>query len=372
MTGRARGVQLAEATAAAGRHPGRPDAMLQDVASRLRRAVDFDGSTWFGLDPATLLPTWPVHIDGVEASACRSYWEREFHVPDVALFRDLAEAREPVGRLVDATHGLPRRSTRFVEYVQPQGYGDAMRAVFRSGPMVWGAVELLRGEGEAPFDARDAAVLQSVAGHVGEALRAHQLLSDAVGAAASDAPGLIVFDLDYNVVSANANAEAWLRVIPAGPGPGDLPLAVFSVAGTARAIQEGMQSGAARVRLRSTGGRWLVVHGMVLTDAGGRMTGTAVVLEYAQSAELAPIIVRAYGLSPREQQITRLIARGRSTGAIAEELHLSVYTVRDHVKAVFEKIGVRSRGELVALLFAEHYEAGLGGPGPSVDVLPGT
>jgi hypothetical protein len=30
--------------------------------------------------------------------------------------------------------------------------------------------------------------------------------------------------------------------------------------------------------------------------------------------------------------------------------------VRDHIKAVFGKVGVTSRGELVAKLFAEHYE----------------
>jgi hypothetical protein len=31
------------------------------------------------------------------------------------------------------------------------------------------------------------------------------------------------------------------------------------------------------------------------------------------------------------------------------------YTVRDYVKTIFEKVGVSSRGELVAKLFAEHY-----------------
>ncbi|HWD46022.1 MAG TPA: LuxR family transcriptional regulator, partial [Actinomycetota bacterium] len=35
---------------------------------------------------------------------------------------------------------------------------------------------------------------------------------------------------------------------------------------------------------------------------------------------------------------------------------LSAHTVRDHVKAVFAKVGVSSRGELVARLFADHYE----------------
>ena len=58
--------------------------------------------------------------------------------------------------------------------------------------------------------------------------------------------------------------------------------------------------------------------------------------------------------SPREQQITELIARG-SHGGDRRRLYLSAHTVRDYVKAIFEKAGVSSRGELVARLFAEHY-----------------
>ena len=63
----------------------------------------------------------------------------------------------------------------------------------------------------------------------------------------------------------------------------------------------------------------------------------------------------AYELTSREQEITQLIARGFATGAIASRLHLSPHTVRDYVKAVLDKVGVSSRGELVAKLFAEHY-----------------
>ena len=53
--------------------------------------------------------------------------------------------------------------------------------------------------------------------------------------------------------------------------------------------------------------------------------------------------------------MTRRIARGMGTSEIAGELFLSPHTVRDHVKAIFEKVGVRSRGELVATVFADHY-----------------
>ena len=49
------------------------------------------------------------------------------------------------------------------------------------------------------------------------------------------------------------------------------------------------------------------------------------------------------------------MARGLGTADIADELYLSPHTVRDHIKTIFEKVGVTSRGELVATLFAEHY-----------------
>jgi DNA-binding NarL/FixJ family response regulator len=98
-----------------------------------------------------------------------------------------------------------------------------------------------------------------------------------------------------------------------------------------------------------------VCHASCLRDADGEFGETALVIEPAQASEIAPIIVEAYELSPREQEIARLISVGMGTAEIASGLHLSTHTVRDYVKAIFEKVGVSSRGELVAKVFAEHY-----------------
>ena len=83
------------------------------------------------------------------------------------------------------------------------------------------------------------------------------------------------------------------------------------------------------------------------------------VIEPAKASEIAPLIVDAYELTPREVDVTRALARGLTTTEIARELYLSRYTVQDHLKSVYEKTGVSSRGELVAKMFADHYHDGL-------------
>ena len=82
----------------------------------------------------------------------------------------------------------------------------------------------------------------------------------------------------------------------------------------------------------------------------------AVIFEEARPSEIAPLIVDAYGLTKREGEITKLVLRGLSTAEVSGELHITPNTVRDHFKAIFDKVGVRSRRELVGQVFAQHYQ----------------
>jgi DNA-binding NarL/FixJ family response regulator len=111
--------------------------------------------------------------------------------------------------------------------------------------------------------------------------------------------------------------------------------------------------------VRTRSGVWLLIHASCLHSADGTGADVAVVIEPAKASEVATLIVVAYELTPREVDVTRALARGLSTSEIARELHLSRYTVQDHLKAVYEKTGVSSRGELVAKMFADHYHDGL-------------
>jgi DNA-binding NarL/FixJ family response regulator len=102
-------------------------------------------------------------------------------------------------------------------------------------------------------------------------------------------------------------------------------------------------------------GRWLLVHALPMCGQPGVQGSIAVIIEPAKASEIAPIILRAYELSPREQQISCLLGHGPTTTEIAQRLYLSPHTVRDYIKSIFDKVGVSSRGELVARIFADHY-----------------
>ena len=78
-------------------------------------------------------------------------------------------------------------------------------------------------------------------------------------------------------------------------------------------------------------------------------------LEPTRPHELAPLIADAYELTSRERAVTQLVAQGLPTDAIAGCLYISRWTVQDHLKAIFEKVGARSRGELIARIFFDHH-----------------
>jgi DNA-binding NarL/FixJ family response regulator len=80
-----------------------------------------------------------------------------------------------------------------------------------------------------------------------------------------------------------------------------------------------------------------------------------VVIEPSRTPEIAALLLQAYGLSPRELEIAQMLLAGFSVPHIARLLVLSPYTARDHVKSIFEKIGVKSRQELVAAVYFRHY-----------------
>ncbi|WP_032796782.1 helix-turn-helix domain-containing protein, partial [Streptomyces sp. HCCB10043] len=69
----------------------------------------------------------------------------------------------------------------------------------------------------------------------------------------------------------------------------------------------------------------------------------------AEEEDPAIAAVASFGLTPREQDVHRLVAAGHTNRKIAEELFISPKTASVHVSNILAKLGVSSRGEAAAL-----------------------
>lgn len=325
-----------------------------DAADRaLAGLIEFDSSCWLSLDPATLLPT--SHFTRqIDTDHLLELAANEFLEDDVNKFADLARAARPVGILSEATGGDLRRSPRFVRVLRPHGYGDGdeLRATFLDGEVVWGCVALHRRRGR--FDDREAGIVADVGRYIGEGIRRAILVTALTVGNGSDSPGLILLRGDDSVESMTPAARRWLGDLfdPTGDSSA-LPLIVVSVADKARRAVTGQADEVAGVRVPRRTGGWLLMHASLLNGEPDGHVG--VMIHPVRQPEISALIVEAYGLSKREREVTRLVLAGLSTQEIADNLHVSAYTVQDHLKAIFAKVGVRSRRELVAQVFLQHY-----------------
>ncbi|XVU28864.1 helix-turn-helix transcriptional regulator [Actinoplanes sp. CA-054009] len=225
------------------------------------------------------------------------------------------------------------------EPFRPAGPADELRATLPGITGAWGALTLLRESGHPRFSAAEVRFVESVAAELGDGLRRSMLLVDD-HVDEDTGPGFVSLNPDDTVQAADVQGDHWLGEL------GDPPLAVWAAAARARRGDEPAEG-----RVRTPAGQWLVVRGSLLSD--GRV---AVLIETAGPTRLAPLIAEAYGLSARERLVTELVARGRSTNEIAARLHLSAYTIQDHLKSIFAKCDVASRGDLVARVFFHNYE----------------
>ena len=334
-------------------HRGLDLGMFFEAAGRaLDGIVPFDSSCWLSLDPGTGLPT--SHFSREFGSDhLMELAANEFLEDDVNKFGDLARATRPVGILSQATDGNQRLSARFVRVLEPQGFGsgDELRAVFREGEVVWGCAAFHRRHGT--FDDREAGLVSEVGGYIAEGIRRAILTTAVAVDLEPDPPGLIILRGDDSVESLTPAAERWLReLFDSTTDSAAVPLTVTSVAHQARRGGSGQSEDVASARLPRRTGGWLRIDASLLDDSGrGRV---AVILHPARDPEVAALIVAVYRLSTRERDVARLVLQGLSTQEMAGALHVSPYTVQDHLKSIFAKVGVRSRRELVAQLFLQH------------------
>jgi DNA-binding CsgD family transcriptional regulator len=313
---------------------------------------------WFTLDPASLLVT-SHHDHGMIGELPPEWLAHEYYEDDFHSLADVARSARGISTLHEATGGDPSRSRGWREHVEPYGAEQELLVALRARTgEAWGMLGLYREPGQPEFDPDELEFLRAMAPHLAEGARRGLLVGEASEPDRPDAPGLVVLDPDWSVESLTPGVERWLCELPDGDweAQGKLPPAVLAVAGRALRTAENRDAPGevALARVLSSEGRWIVLHGASLVADGARRA--AVIIEPAHPARISPLLMSAYGLTDREQDVTRLVLRGDSTAQIAGELCVSAHTVQQHLKSVFEKTGVRSRRELVGKVFFAHYE----------------
>ena len=333
-------------------HSGLPVEKLRiEVLARLSRLVPADAVWWAAADPATLLFT-DAYRAALPADTTAYFVENEFLHDDFNKWSELARDRDGVRSLSRATEGSLGRSERYRDVFQPLGLGDELRTVLRIQGATWGLLCLHREAGRL-YSRNEAQWMRRLAPHLAEAMRVALLVESFDSPERDGAPGLVVLSRDGSVIASTPAGEHWLDELST-PRDQHVPVPIELQAVAARLRSTATNEAAApRLRVRTRAGRWAVLHAAWMNVSGE--DAIAVIIEEPRPTEVAAVIMLAYGLTNQERIVTGLVSRGLSTASIAQELHISMDTVQDHLKAVFHKTGVGSRTELVATIFRQQY-----------------
>ena len=325
------------------------------LASAVPNENHLNGPYWYTLDPESRLITSDYGGEGCKLDTSEVMrWE--YLDDDLNKYWEVLGHPCGVQTLHEVTRGKPERSRIYREYMAVEGIAQEMLvALGGSTGEFWGTVRLNRLPGQPEFDASERAFMASVAPDLAEGIRRGLVVGEATDPDRPDAPGLIILDADGEIVSLSAGATRWIDRLSDRSARGSLPASIASAASAALACARGENPAAeSTVLVRSVDRCWVSVHGTVV--GVGRNQKAAVIIEPAHPDRITPLLMTIHGLTPREQDVTRLVLQGRSTPQLANRLGISPHTVQQHLKSIFEKVGVRSRRELVGALFFENFE----------------
>jgi len=159
---------------------------------------------------------------------------------------------------------------------------------------------------------------------------------------AEKSPDVVLMDINLPGMS---GVEAVRRLKPALPGVQFVMLTVYE---DADHIYNAMAAGATGYLLKQTPREELLGAVEEVHRGGSPMTSNIARKVVQSFKEPAPALSEAGELSPREQEVLELLARGYLYKEIAERLNISVPTVNTYVRRMYEKLHVRSRAQAVA------------------------
>ena len=164
----------------------------------------------------------------------------------------------------------------------------------------------------------------------------------ALGLMAEKKPDVVLMDINLPGMS---GVEAVKRLKPLLPQTQFVMLTVYE---DADHIYDALAAGATGYLLKQTP-RQELLEAMEEVHRGGSPMTSNIARKVVQSfGQTQASAAAGEGLSPREQEVLDLLARGYLYKEIAERLNISIPTVNTYVRRMYEKLHVRSRAQAVA------------------------
>ena len=173
--------------------------------------------------------------------------------------------------------------------------------------------------------------------------------AEAVDLAAQKQPDLILMDLKMPIMN---GIEATREIRTKFPA---IKILVLTTYDDDEWVFDAIRAGASGYLLKDTP-RQKIVEAIRGTMDGKSFVDPAVagkLLNQVASKQTQPTSILTDKLTERELDVLRLIAKGINNSEIANQLHLSEGTVRNHVSAILEKLGVSDRTQ-AAVIAIQH------------------
>ena len=342
------------------------DDFLAEATASVQRAVPWVGACVSTHDPASMMLTSARKYGALESvnDHDQLFGIIEYGSDEATSYRSLAVSELRAIGMHETTSGEIERSERMARLMLPfYGFTDEARLIFRDGSLVWGGLALFRGGDDPSFTADEVEFLGTLSEAFTRGVRSGMLARLALGHPLDPGvagPAVVIVDAHDRIAQISVGAEARLAELQ-GDAHGSDPLTlVTSLVSAARRTLSMPGAGLPRARVRTGSGIWLLLHASPLRGADGAVGDVVVTIEEARPPEIVALVVAAFGLTPRERDVTFLVLQGVDTKDIAATLHVSAYTVQDHLKSVFDKAGVRSRRELISRVYFEQYVPRMG------------
>jgi DNA-binding CsgD family transcriptional regulator len=322
--------------------------LRERVGDRLAQHLDVTSYCFGTTDPATALPVHSVSV-GLDPAVMQTFFGLLLSSPSLDFGPWITGTRR-AARLEDIVDDV-EHDPYMTEILRPCGLRHDVQVSCVAAGWSWGHMCLRRSEKGRPFEPHEVRFLESLAPHLSAGLRAASSRS-AVAASPGKTTGIVVLGPDGKVELANGVAERLFR---------------HPVSGTRHCLLTAVHVVAAQLEHTLANAGAETVPQLMFVDeatqetyrlraertlgADGRYRGL-VVIEPALSlneTEQAQALARC-GVTRRECEVAIAIVRGQTTTEIARALVVSAHTVHDHVRSVFEKVGVTSRQQLAVRL----------------------